>query len=237
MGLLGKLTGKSKPITPTEPAPDVTPAPPSAEGGISFAKSTGKISMTKGSAPVMITKTATIRALASWPDKTDYDVYAYVVLRTGEVVPIAAFGAGTAEPKRMSWSGKGKVTHLGDVGRGSGGMAEEIIEIVLGEDIAAVVPVAYSAQSNGSGSFYRYKVSLAIDNGAGDVVTISSAEASKDDGVYTCVPGVIYNRPEGVGVERLELYSRRGENRPRVSLRSDGTVSVEMDQGPRNDYK
>lgn len=193
--------------------------------------------MVKGSAPVMIEKTGKVLATCSWPPATDYDVYAYVVLTSGKVVAVAAFGAGTEEPKRMSWSGKGSVTHMGDVKRGGGSEAVEVVEIVPGDDIGAVVPVVYSAQSNGSGSFHRYKVGMAIDNGAGDVVSVSSAEASRNDGVYTCVPGVIYNRSDGIVVERLEYYSKRGENRPRVTLRKDGTVQVDMDRGPKNDYK
>lgn len=233
MGFMDKLRGKDTDggvhRAPDEPAP--------VGGGLSFTKDTGKISMVKGSAPVMITKTAKIKATIAWPPATDYDVYAYVVLRDGAVAYVAAFGAGNEEPKNMKWKGKGSVTHMGDVQRGGGKEAVEIVEIVLGDDIAAVVPVAYSAQSNGSGSFFRYRVTMSIDNGSGDVVTISSAEASKNDGVYTCVPGVVYNHPDGVVVERLEYYSKRGENRPKVTLRPDGTVNVEMDRGPRNDYK
>lgn len=215
--------------------PAAAPAGPS---GISFTKASGAISLDKRSAgPVLIKKTAKVKATASWSSSTDYDLYAYVVLRNGDVKPVATFGAGRKEKPAMSWSGNGSVTHKGDVGRGVSGDAVEVIEIVMGDDLAAVVPVAYSAQSNGSGSFFRYRVSLAIDNGAGDTVSISSAEASRDDGIYTCVPGVIYNHPDGVVVERLEFYSDGGEDRPKVELRKDGTVQVTMDAGPRNDYK
>lgn len=206
--------------------------------GISFTKASGAISLDKRSAgPVLIKKTASVRATASWSSSTDYDLYAYAVLRNGDVKPVATFGAGRKEKAATSWAGQGRVTHQGDVGRGTAGNAVEVIEIVMGEDLVAVVPVAYSAQSNGSGSFHRYRVSLAIDNGAGDTVSISSAEASRDDGIFTCVPGVIYNHPDGVIVERLELYSDGGEDRPKVALRPNGTVQVTMDAGPRNDYK
>lgn len=231
---MGIFSRKKTEEAPTAPAS----APEPSSGGISFTKSSGKISLDKGSAgPVMIKKTSKVKATASWSSKTDYDLYAYIVLRSGEVVSVATFAAGNQEPARSGWSGKGRVTHCGDVGREAKGDAVEIIEIEMGDDVVAVVPVAYSAQSNGSGSFYRYQVGLAIDNGAGDVVSIDSREASRNDGIFTLVPGVIYNHPEGVVVERLELYSRGGEKRPRVSLGKDGRVRVEMDAGPRNDYK
>ncbi len=215
-----------------------TPPRTGSPGGISFTKTSGRVSLDKRSTgPVLIKKTPLVRAIATWSTDTDYDLYAYVVLRDGSVHPVATFGAGRKERAKDSWSGKGHVRHRGDVGRDTGGKATEVIDIQLGEEVVAVVPVAYSAQSNGSGSFYRYRVSLAIDNGAGDSVTIDSAEASRDDGIYTCVPGVVYNHPEGVVVERLELYSGGGENRPKVDLQADGTVRVKMDAGPRNDYK
>jgi tellurite resistance protein TerA len=81
-------------------------------------------------------------------------------------------------------------------------------------------------------------VSLNIDNRSGTNIAISSENANNDDQVYTCVPGIIRNTPEGVVVEPLELYSKRSsENRPRLILGRDGNVRVEMDAGPRNEYK
>lgn len=195
---------------------------------------TGGINLTKGSA--RLTKTSVITASASWSTATDYDVYALVVDRAGDVHHVAMFPA-AGVPVQQRWGG---VVHQGDVGRSAAGSASavETLEITLTDEIAAVVPVAYSAQSNGTGSFRRYRVSLAVDNGAGDRVTIDASNASGDDTVYTCVPAVIYNHADGVVVEHLEAYSAPGsENRPAVELKSGGSVKVRMDAGPRNDYK
>jgi tellurite resistance protein TerA len=72
----------------------------------------------------------------------------------------------------------------------------ETIKIRLTANILALVPVAYSAQSNGTGSFQRYKVSMTVDNQDGDAVKISADSANGDDCVYACgVPGIMACRP------------------------------------------
>src|SRR3954464_12655081 len=186
------------------------------------------INLTKGGAPVRLTKTAAITATASWSSSTDYDLYALVVLTDATVVHVANFGAaGTAASSTFRGVSLGA-----DAGRAAGasGTAEETLTIGFDDGIAAVGPVAYSAQSNGTGSFRRYKVSLAVDNGAGERVTVDAKHANRDDTIYTCVPAVIYNRPDGVVVEYLEAYSPKGsELRPAVRLLSGGRVEVLMD--------
>ena len=59
---------------------------------------------------------------------------------------------------------------------------------------------------------------MAIDNGVanggGDTVTIDATNASDDDAVFTCVPGIIINDPDGVRIQFLELYSAPGQREP-----------------------
>lgn len=221
--------------TPAAPAPP--PAAPSAPSPISFTKVTGKVEMKKGDKPVSMEKTAKITASVSWRSGTDYDVYALVMTRDGRQVDVAAFGA-DGVPVLMDFGG-GAVRHLGDVQRASGDQEQvESIELRLNPEILAVVPVAYSAQSNGSGSFRKYNVSLSIDNHAGTRVDVSAKNANKSNVIYSCVPGIIHNTDDGVVIEPLELYSDKGsENRPKLALGSDGKVTVQMDAGPKNDYK
>ncbi len=243
-----------------------TPVPPGSEPVQAAAAPRPTIELRKGAPPVTLTKTSTMQARASWSSKTDYDVYALVVLRDGTVQTVAMFGA-QGVPPQQSFRG---IRHLGDVtGRGTAveaaprrkifankatreaeakeqaawnaqqaaAQAVELIQIGFQDDIVAVVPVAYSAQSNGSGSFARYSVALEVENGQGEAVRVSSEEANDDDNIFTCVPAIIYNRPDGVEVERVELYSAKGsENRPAARL-VQGRVVIDMDAGPRNDYK
>lgn len=193
----------------------------------------GTINLSKGQSAVSMRKTASIRVDASWPAKTDYDLYALVVNRDGTVVHVANFGA-TGVPPLAAYKG---VSISADAGRAGGGTSTETLTVNLDDSIAAVVPVAYSAQSNGTGSFRRYQVSLAVDNGAGDRITVDASNASDNDRIYTCVPAVIHNNTDGtISIEPVEMYSQGGENRPAAHLVNGGAV-VTMDAGPRNNYK
>lgn len=190
----------------------------------------------KGDEPVRLTKTPVIRARVSWLSNTDYDLYALVLKTDGSVEHVAMFGAHGVAP--TSSTADGSVVHMGDIGRtGAGNRAEEVMEFRLNDTIRAILPVAYSAQSNGTGSFSQYDVSLDVDNMAGEEIHVSSADASTDKHVYTCAIGLIEHIDGGVFVRPLEEYSRKNsENRPEISL-SGGVVKVRMDKGPKNNYK
>ncbi|MGB6407531.1 MAG: TerD family protein [Planococcus donghaensis] len=203
---------------------------------INFEKVKGNINLDKGQKPVIIAKTPEITATVSWKTGTDYDIYALVYTKNGKQVDVAMFGATGTPP--LSRFGNGAVEHTGDVGRNSKSVKTEVIKLRLTSDILAVVPVVYSAQSNGTGSFYRYKVSMSIDNHNGTSVTISSKNANNNDRIYTCVPGILHNTHDGVIISPIELYSKpNSEYRPKLKLGSSNMVEVLMDQGPKNDYK
>ncbi|WP_340026554.1 TerD family protein [Paenibacillus sp. FSL K6-1096] len=203
---------------------------------INLEKVKGKINLDKGQKPVIIDKTPEITATVSWETGTDYDIYALVYTKAEEQIDVAMFGARGVPPLKNY--GNGTVEHMGDVGRGKKSKKTEVIKLRLRDDILAVVPVVYSAQSNGTGSFYRYKVSMSIDNHNGTSVTISAKNANNNDKIYTCVPGILHNTPNGVIISPLELYSRpNSEYRPILKVGESNMVEVIMDQGPLNDYK
>ncbi|OLS39221.1 TerD family protein [Bacillus sp. MRMR6] len=203
---------------------------------ISLEKVKGKISLDKGQKPVIIEKTPEITATVSWKTGTDYDIYALVYTKNGKQIDVAMFGAKGTPPLRRY--GNGAVEHMGDVGRNSSSVKTEIIKLRLTDDILAVVPVVYSAQSNGTGSFYRYQVSISIDNHSGTSVTISAKNANNNDRIYTCVPGMLHNTHDGVIISPLELYSKpNSEHRPILKMGASNMVEVIMDKGPLNDYK
>jgi tellurite resistance protein TerA len=201
------------------------------------------INMRKGDAPISFKKTEVIELKCSWPAATDYDLYALVVYTDGTCEHIATFPAGSRKgiinpsyeyPVKMT-SRDGAVMHLGDARRGAG-YATETITVRLNPSIRAVIPVAYSAQSNGTGSFRQYQVTTEIIAGD-EKVTVLAENANADRTIYTLVPGMITNDGDKFEVHALELYSRRGsENRPGVAVTSVGVTPV-MDQGPKNVYK
>lgn len=203
---------------------------------INFEKVKGNINLDKGQKAIIIDKTPEITATVSWETGTDYDIYALVYTKDGKQVDVAMFGAKGIPP--LSQFGNGAVEHMGDVGRNSGSVKKEVIKLRLTNDILAVVPVVYSAQSNGTGSFYKYKVSMSIDNHSGTSVTISSKNANNNNRIYTCVPGILHNTQDGVIINPIELYSKpNSEYRPALKLGSSNMVEVIMDQGPKNKYK
>ncbi|WP_456266017.1 MULTISPECIES: TerD family protein [unclassified Bacillus (in: firmicutes)] len=214
-----------------EPASMKTAAAP-----ISLEKVQGKISLDKGHKPIIIEKTPEITATVSWESGTDYDIYALIYTKSGKQIDVAMFGA-KGVPALKSY-GNGAVEHLGDVGRDRESMKTEVIKLRLNDGILAVVPVVYSAQSNGTGSFYRYRVSMSIDNHQGTSVTIHAKHANDNDRIYTCVPGMLQNTNDGVIIRPLELYSKpNSERRPKLKMKSSNEIDVLMDKGPINDYK
>lgn len=203
---------------------------------INLQKVTGKIDLNKGQKSVIIDKTPLITATVSWKSGTDYDIYALVYTKAGKQVDVAMFGAKGVPP--LQSFDNGAVKHLGDVQRDAGTIKKEVIQLKLNANVLAVVPVVYSAQSNGTGSFYRYKVSMSIDNHQGTSVTIHAKNANNNDLIYTCVPGILHNTDEGVIITPLELYSApNSERRPKLKKSRTKGVEIIMDRGPVNHYK
>lgn len=225
---------EDEPSTPA--AEPVAEQPKEVKRVVSIEKVTGNVNLQKGQKSVIIEKTPVITATVSWQTGTDYDIYALVYTKSGEQVDVATFGAKGVKP--LQRFANGAVEHMGDVGRTNDAVKTEVIKLKLTDDIVAVVPVVYSAQSNGTGSFYRYKVSMSIDNHHGTSVTIASDNANNNDRIYTCVPGILHNTTDGVIITPLELYSKpKSENRPKLVVGKEGRVEVDMDAGPRNNYK
>ncbi|MGI1831643.1 TerD family protein [Bacillus safensis] len=219
-----------------EPAPMKTAAKEKVAAPISLEKVQGKISLDKGHKPIIIEKTPEITATVSWESGTDYDIYALVYTKSGKQIDVAMFGA-KGVPALKSY-GNGAVEHMGDVGRDRDSLKTEVIKLRLNDDILAIVPVVYSAQSNGTGSFYRYRVSMSIDNHQGTSVTIHAKHANDNDRIYSCVPGMLQNTNDGVIIRPLELYSKpNSERRPKLKMKSSNEIDVLMDKGPINDYK
>lgn len=204
---------------------------------VDLGKRTGHISLEKDQ-KVTIEK-GVINATVSFSDRTDYDVYAIALDRSGKEHHIATFGA-QGIPRQMDACG---ISHMGDIRRGGGsatGLNTETLSIIPQPEIEQIAICVYSAQSNGTGSFRKYQVSMEVVSDNGDSVSITAREANAHDNVYTCVPAIIRNTENGLEIEQVEMYSQSGsENRP--AFKKDGLLkhgrSLAMDAGARNDYK
>lgn len=198
------------------------------------------IMLTKTSAPVTLRKDTYITAHVTWPATTDYDLGAEIIYKDGSTESIAMFDAvkdGTRTPARPV-SRNGTVRHNGDAVRGQG-TATETITVQPDPEIDAIAFWAYSAQSNGTGSFRRYAVSMKVTDGQ-QTAQIDASNASDDDTVYTCAPGMVRYVDGVPQVEYLESYSSpRSENRPEFQRKGlvKKTVTLVMDGSRRNVYK
>lgn len=196
----------------------------------------GKVSMLKKTGEqVSMVKTPLITATTSWVNDKDYDIAAEVVYTDGHVETVVTYPTEEGiTPVRMQTE-DGAVRHHGDIQVTGKGRPREIIDIRLNPRIRAVVIWGYSARKNNAGSFKRYEVELSVANGQ-QTITMPPEYMSDNEGVYTCVLGTIHNLPDGVRIEKLEMYSKGGERRPRVTLRGDN-VRVEVDKGETNVVK
>lgn len=192
------------------------------------------INLTKGES-VSLQKGALMGVRISWPAATDYDAGCEILYKDGTTESIATFGARGVTAKTVSKNGT--VRHTGDAVRGVG-TAHESIDIQPDPEIEQIVPWAYSAQSNGSGSFWEYAVSVEVYCGD-DHVRIDADHASNDRHVYTCVPAIIKFDNEKTSLLAVEYYSQPGSER-RPTFRGEGwlnkSAKLTMD-GPRNNYK
>ncbi len=179
---------------------------------IDFGKKTGAISLEKGQR-VTIAKTPRILASVTFARKVDYDVYAVILLKDGTEKVCSTFGSQTQPTPTAEVLG---VKHLGDVRRVCGAEVNtETLQIDLTDQIDKIAVAAYSAQSNGMGSFKLYKVSMKVDNQQGTTVTVDANQGNSKRTVYTCVPAIIHNTADGVVIEQVEMYSSpSSENRP-----------------------
>ena len=211
------------------------------------------INLTKGNS-VDLKKSAvnaTFTVRCSWSSATDYDLYAIVLYKDGRTEHVALFNAvdpdnhGRVVIPKKDRTADGAVVHRGDVRSSGGGLfsrkkntiSEEVIDITMTDQIDAVIPIAYSAQGNGTGSFRRYMVSMEVTDGADQTVTVNANSANSNNTVYSCIPGVVENKDTFVTVSHMERYSApNSENRP-VVARENGKLVITMDAGPRNEYK
>lgn len=225
-------------------APDLTPADSS---GVQLVK--GHVSLSKGAGAVRLEKSALITATCTWPSGKDFDIVCQALVKEGDhiaQVDVATYGCMRGGPKalmRYQAPDGGWIEHAGDI-KSEGGT--EIVRVSFSPSILAVAFFAYSAKVNGIGSFQRYKVDVAVDNGKGTVVTVKANDhdpkkephhPANNDNVYTFVPATITNSPEGPILDAVEMYSERNsENRPKLDWRH-GKVHVKMDAYYENEDK
>lgn len=104
----------------------------------------------------------------------------------------------------------------------------ETIRIGRPDEQGYVLFCAYSALSNGSGSFLSFGAKVVIDDGRGSVVTVPLFEETETS-YWVAIALVDFTTPEGAAIRHIEAYSAE-ETEQRPVLHIDG--AIEMDAGP-----
>ncbi|MFE5858543.1 TerD family protein [Streptomyces sp. NPDC056500] len=104
----------------------------------------------------------------------------------------------------------------------------EVIRMVRPDEQGYVLLCAYSALSNGAGSFRSFGAHVVIDDGRGSVVTVPLYEESETS-YWVAIALVDFTAPAGAAVRHIERYSSE-ETERRPVLHRDGTIT--MDTGP-----
>lgn len=212
MGLFGsKKTNDAVPATQAAPA-----------------VSTGKMNLSKGgSSAFSLTKGAKVTATLEWDGGSaarrarGADLELYVLYVTKQMASKMSKSDGGA----VYWNNlvADGIRHHGD----SLTPGKETATIEQTDNIAYALIVAYSAVSNGPGSFKSFGARAVVTDGQGQTVT-APLYNDNHGSYWVAIARVDFTVPGQVSIKHVEDYSRGGERRP--VLYSDG--SHKMDVGP-----
>lgn len=104
----------------------------------------------------------------------------------------------------------------------------ESLRIVRPDEQGYILLCAYSAVSNGIGSFRSFGAKVVVTDGRGSTVTVPLFENTKTR-YWVAIALVDFTAPDGAAVHHVEAYSARMTER-RPVLHPDGTI--EMNGGP-----
>ncbi|WCD97955.1 TerD family protein [Streptomyces sp. HUAS 31] len=237
-------------------APTVTAAPPMSLrkpplGTISLDKGS-QVSMSLDKADRELVVTATLEWDGGSDQRrkkgADLDLYALFVpaskavrgeqppgsLRTRKKGSAAAPDEGTAKKgkgadvvyyKRLGSLRNRPFVHLDGDSRVPG---RETLRIVRPDEQGYVLLCAYSALSNGFGSFRSFGAKVVVTDDRGSTVTVPLFENTKTR-YWVAIALVDFTSPDGAAIQHIEAYSARMTER-RPVLHTDGTI--EMNAGP-----
>ncbi|MFD7259737.1 TerD family protein [Streptomyces sp. NPDC059874] len=252
-GLAGLATdfGVSVAQPRPEPPPAPTPPPvPTPAPTLNLLKPPlGKISLDKGGqASISLDKQdreLVVTATLEWDGGSeqrrkrgaDLDLYALFVpasqVRPGAAEPGTLVRTGPSSPKNTEavyYKTLGSL-HEPPFIKLDGDAREpgcETVRITRPEQQGYVLLCAYSAVSNGFGSFRSFGAHVVVTDGRGSTVTVPLYENTKTR-YWVAIALVDFTAPDGVAIRHIEAYSARMTER-RPVLHADGTI--QMNGGP-----
>ncbi|MGG4146339.1 TerD family protein [Paenibacillus algorifonticola] len=166
---------------------------------------------------INIQKSAKVTATLEWQTDKDLDLYCFYVTKDRQVGKIyyRNFGSPHTAPY---------IQLDGD----ALGHGKETIVIHRPEALSFVLFAAYSALSNGTGSFKSMKVRAIVDNHQGQTVTAPLLEKN-DYAYWVAIAHIDFTDAKQMRVSHVEKYSKDGEERSPL-LYANG--DFKMDVGP-----
>ncbi|MGX2961415.1 TerD family protein [Peribacillus sp. JNUCC 23] len=145
---------------------------------------------------VNIKKSKTVTATLEWETDKDLDLYCYYVTDNGSV--------GKVYYRDLGSSSVAPYIVLDGDSQESG---KETIRIFRPEALRYVMFAAYSAVSNGAGSFFSLRAKAVVDNHMGDVVIAPLLERN-DNAYWVCIAHIDFTNPKEMKISHVESYSK-----------------------------
>lgn len=180
---------------PQPPAP-VPPCPPPSPT-LSLSKTPINLKKSGEKATISLTKGAKVTARLKWETKADLDLYCFYVDDAGNEnkVYYRNMGSLTAQPF---------IQLLGD----SKIAGEEVVEISRPDKVRYALIAAYSAISNGVGSFYSYQARCVITDNDGQSITTHLAHQDPYS-YWVALARIDFSTAGALTIENVETYSNQ----------------------------
>ncbi|PED71328.1 tellurium resistance protein [Bacillus pseudomycoides] len=145
---------------------------------------------------VNIQKSKMVTATLEWETNKDLDLYCFYVTKAGEMGKIYYRNLGSSNMSPY-------IALDGDAQE----PGKETVRIYRPEALKYVLFAAYSALSNGVGSFYSMKAKAVVDNHMGNVVTAPLLEIN-DNAYWVCIAHIDFTNQNEMKISHVESYSR-----------------------------
>ncbi|MDO6658080.1 TerD domain-containing protein [Anaerobacillus sp. 1_MG-2023] len=166
---------------------------------------------------ISIRKSEKVVATLEWKSKKDLDLYCFYVLKDGTEGKVYYRTPGHAHKEPY-------ITLDGD----AQGAGKETVVVHKPSELKYVLFSAYSAISNGIGSFKSMKAKAVVDNQMGQTVTSPLFEKN-NFAYWVAIAKIDFTDPLDMSVSHVEKYSKSGTERSPL-LYQNG--SFEMNVGP-----
>ncbi|WP_270169019.1 TerD family protein [Paenibacillus sp. SYP-B4298] len=187
-----------------------------AEAGTASSTRVGQFTLDKKQS-ISISKSSRVTASLEWQKKRDLDLYCFYITQDNQ--------AGTIYYRNLGAAGGFPYITLDGDSKTNG---KETIIIHRPDTLKYVLFAAYSALSNGIGSFRSMKVRAVIDNHQGQVVTTPLHQRNLFS-YWVAIAHIDFTDRQHMRISHVESYSKSHQERSPM-LFKDGTFK--MDVGP-----